>query len=407
MFVPQPPAIEFEFESFRLDVGRRLLLRDGQPVKLTPKVFDILLVLVERRGQVVEMDELMKAVWRDTHVSEGTLRQDVLVLRRALDDTVKPHSYIVTIPGNGYCFVAEVIERKGNGKGDSTGVLQMHGPAEGLKSDQPPGELAVASGISSKLELPFGGHLWHALIACGLYAALYAVGLMAEIAYQFDRYGRAGLLISLATCCWILLTSLAGLAADWKLTLAGSRKGLAASVIVFLLAAGMLFAGACLFLPSEPITQLNWQPYTAQAAYLKDIAYFLILETLFLLPPFHFVVAMQRELQMGRHGAALELLSGHRHGIAPWGAIFPRFWVLALVLAVIVGISVFLHHNLMSNLKPGPYMNLFSNLILVRLILYYVLAGECLAWYYQALNNLKRECLLAERVWVGGRGKGH
>jgi len=261
MFLPQPAAVEFEFGSFRLDVSRRLLLRDGQPVKLTPKLFDLLLALVERCGQVVETDELMKAVWRNTHVSEGTLRQDVLVLRRALDDTIKPHRYIVTIPGKGYCFVAEVVERKEKEERDSNGVLQMQGHTENLGAYQSLGDVATALGISSELELPFGGHLWHALIACGLYAALYAVGLMGEIAYQFERYGRTGLLVALAAFCWILLTSLAGLVADWKLTQAGSRKGLAVSVTVFLLAAGMLFAGTCLFLPGEPITQMNWQAY--------------------------------------------------------------------------------------------------------------------------------------------------
>jgi hypothetical protein len=255
--------------------------------------------------------------------------------------------------------------------------------------------------------LPFGGHWRHALFACGLYAALYAVALLVEVAYQFDRYGRAGLLLALVAFGWIFITALAGLAADWKLTLAGKSQGLAVSATVFLLSAFALFAGACLFLPGEPITQLSWQAYTAQAAYLKDIVYFLALETLFLLPPFHFVVAMQRELQAGRHRLASGLLSGDRLSVAPRGVIFPRFWVLALLLVVIVSVSVFLHHNLMSNAQPSPYLNLFANLIMARLILYYALATECLAWYYRALNELKRECLAAERIRFSSRGESH
>lgn len=238
----------------------------------------------------------------------------------------------------------------------------------------------------------------HALAASGLYAALYAVALLGEIAYQFDRYGRASLWVAAAIFSFVFITSLAGLAVDWKLTRDGSRKGIAASAAIFLGSAFLVFVGACLFLPTNPVTEMNWQTYTAQAAYLKDIVYFLVLLVIFLLPPFHFVLAMQRELQAGRHKSILSLLTGDKLSLTPRSVFYPRFWVLALILAVIVGVSVFLHHNLMSNLKPGEYMNLFANLIQARLILYYLLAAECLYWYYHALNELKRECVLAERL---------
>lgn len=261
-----------------------------------------------------------------------------------------------------------------------------------------PAEIASALGLSGKLDSPFGGHLAHALAASGLYAALYAVALLGEIAYQFDRYGRASLWVAAAIFSFVFITSLAGLAVDWKLTRDGSRKGIAASAAIFLGSAFLVFVGACLFLPTNPVTEMNWQTYTAQAAYLKDIVYFLVLLVIFLLPPFHFVLAMQRELQAGRHKSILSLLTGDKLSLTPRSVFYPRFWVLALILAVIVGVSVFLHHNLMSNLKPGEYMNLFANLIQARLILYYLLAAECLYWYYHALNELKRECVLAERL---------
>ncbi len=270
-----------------------------------------------------------------------------------------------------------------------------------------PAEIASALGLSGKLDLSFGGHFTHALIAGGLYAALYAVALLGEIAYQFDRYGRASLWVAAAIFTVVFVTSLAGLAVDWKLTRDGSRKGLAASAAIFFGSALLVFAGACLFLPTNPVTEMNWQTYTAQAAYLKDIVYFLVLLVIFLLPPFHFVLATQRELQFGRHKATLSLLTGDKLSLAPRSVFYPRFWVLALILAVIVGVSFFLHHNLMSNLKPGEYMNLFANLIHTRLILYHLLATVCLYWYYHALNELKRECVLAERLsergWASSR----
>jgi hypothetical protein len=269
-----------------------------------------------------------------------------------------------------------------------------------------PADVAAAFGISGKLDLPFGGHRWHALLASGLYAALFAVALLGEVAYQFDHYGRRAIAAAVAMFAAMFLASLIGMAADWRLTLNGSNKGLAASMAIFLLAALALYVGACLVLPPEPITQTqsSLQAYTAQAAYLKDIIYFFILKVAFVLPPFHFVLTMQRELQAGRHRLALELLNGGRMSVAPRGTFFPRFWVLLLFFAVIVSISIFLHTNLMDHLKPAPFMNLFSNLILTRLMLYYALAAECLFWYYRALNELKRECLAAETIRFDGKG---
>ena len=180
-----------------------------------------------------------------------------------------------------------------------------------------PAEIASALGLSSKLYSLFGGHWLHALAASGLYAALYAVALLGEIAYQFDRYGRASLWVAVAIFFWVFVTSLTGLAVDWKLTRDGSRKGIAASSAIFLCSALAVFAGACLFLPTNSVTEMNWQTYTAQAAYLKDIVYFLVLLVIFLLPPFHFVLAMQHELQSGRHKAILSLLTGDKLSLTP------------------------------------------------------------------------------------------
>lgn len=100
----------YEFGPFRLHPLRRVLLRDGGPVALTAKVFDTLLVLVERRGRVVAKDELMAALWPDTAVEENNLTQHVSMLRKALGERAGAHRYVVTVPGRGYSFVEPVRE---------------------------------------------------------------------------------------------------------------------------------------------------------------------------------------------------------------------------------------------------------------------------------------------------------
>jgi DNA-binding winged helix-turn-helix (wHTH) protein/Tol biopolymer transport system component len=98
----------YEFGPFRLDPGKRLLLRDNQPVPLQLKAIETLLVLVRNSEQVVLKDDLMRAVWPDTFVEEANLAQNIFVLRKALGATVGDHRYIVTIPGRGYSFNAKV-----------------------------------------------------------------------------------------------------------------------------------------------------------------------------------------------------------------------------------------------------------------------------------------------------------
>jgi len=96
----------YEFESFRLDVAERLLLRDGEVVPLQPKVFDLLLTLVERHGRLLEKDELMKLVWPDTVVEEANLANNISILRKTLGENGE--RFIETVPKRGYRFVAGI-----------------------------------------------------------------------------------------------------------------------------------------------------------------------------------------------------------------------------------------------------------------------------------------------------------
>ena len=100
----------YAFGRFRLKTAERVLLREGELVPLTPKVFDILLTLVEKGGQVVEKDDLMKRVWPSTFVEEGNLTQNVSLLRKALGESPSGPQFIETVPRRGYRFVANISE---------------------------------------------------------------------------------------------------------------------------------------------------------------------------------------------------------------------------------------------------------------------------------------------------------
>jgi DNA-binding winged helix-turn-helix (wHTH) protein/tetratricopeptide (TPR) repeat protein len=103
---PQPGV--YKFGEFRVEVGKRQLLRGGAPVALTPKAFDTLLHLIQNRQRVVEKDELMQAIWPDTSVEENNLNQNISTLRRVLGETRGENRYIATTPGKGYRFTADV-----------------------------------------------------------------------------------------------------------------------------------------------------------------------------------------------------------------------------------------------------------------------------------------------------------
>ena len=132
----------YEFGRFRIDTAERILLRDLEIVPLTPKVFDILLTLVESSGQVVSKDGLMKRVWPDSFVEEGNLTQNISLLRKALGEGQNGRQYIETVARRGYRFVAAVRETQDGDNGSAhearangTAAIQGFTGAPMLQSD--------------------------------------------------------------------------------------------------------------------------------------------------------------------------------------------------------------------------------------------------------------------------------
>lgn len=104
----KPTKSFYLFDSFKVDVSERQLWQDEKLVSLTPKVFDMLLILLENKGRTVEKEELLKQVWADTFVEEGSLNRNISTLRKALGDNSSEQKFIKTLPKRGYRFTANV-----------------------------------------------------------------------------------------------------------------------------------------------------------------------------------------------------------------------------------------------------------------------------------------------------------
>jgi len=104
------PQTSYEFGPFRVDPRERQLIRNGEVVPLRPKVFDILLLLVQNSGHVLTKDDVMRHIWSNTAVEEGNISRTISTLRTVLGEDPSEHRYIETIPWRGYRFVANVRE---------------------------------------------------------------------------------------------------------------------------------------------------------------------------------------------------------------------------------------------------------------------------------------------------------
>jgi predicted ATPase/DNA-binding winged helix-turn-helix (wHTH) protein len=148
----------YAFGPFLIDVTRRLLAREGEPVPLKSKVFDLLLAMVEGRGRLLEKEELLKTVWPGQFVEEANLSVGVSALRKALGERAGEHLYIVTIPGRGYRFVADVRELKGERAATSEAAPRVESGPENEREDSSP----RAAGAGAEIDAAQPGSRAHA-----------------------------------------------------------------------------------------------------------------------------------------------------------------------------------------------------------------------------------------------------
>ncbi|HEY2859841.1 MAG TPA: winged helix-turn-helix domain-containing protein [Terracidiphilus sp.] len=163
-----PFGTSYRFEEFELDPARRTFARNGTPVPIPPKAFEVLLYLVSNAGRVVTKDELLKAVWPESFVEEGNLTQNVFLLRKALGDRA---ACITTVPGRGYQFTAHVLE--GGREAPSPAALPIR-IEEPIIADASELSLSVAKAPPPALRR-FGWVPWGIAIAAVLLLAAYGL----------------------------------------------------------------------------------------------------------------------------------------------------------------------------------------------------------------------------------------
>ncbi|HMZ82267.1 MAG TPA: transcriptional regulator, partial [Acidobacteriota bacterium] len=128
--MPVAPPRFYEIDDLRIDTVRRVVERAGMLLPISPKAFDVLLVLVEKAGEVISKDELLTLVWPDTVVEEANLTQKIFHLRRVLGEKRTDHRYLVTVPGRGYRFVASVKPTAESATSTTTEPASVTGMAE-------------------------------------------------------------------------------------------------------------------------------------------------------------------------------------------------------------------------------------------------------------------------------------
>lgn len=371
--IPQP--LFLEFEGLRLYPVEQFLVRlqDDRRYELRKKVCDFLMALLRKPNEIVSYEELRDQVWpefKDVEAAKRTMRETKRSLDQLLGDVTKrPKAIIETVSGKGYRL-----------NGVVTSSLD--------KASACPDKPEVTSGPLRPLVLPTR----QILLASAVYGLMYVDALQLEIAYQWDVYGSQALTLAPIVFGWVTTTSVVALALDWRFTERGKQFGLLFSASLFAISAALIYLRLLLFLPQGPVTEAIFQTSTGQAAYLKNIGfYFLPLAIAFLVIPFHIIAVLSREVQLGNCQKILNAFS-HPSGVTSDLGLLISTRLLGIVLLTAGITSLALTYRLFDNLRPSPYLNLFSILATVRVLLYFGFGAECLVWYSLNLSNIKQQC---------------
>ena len=277
-------------------------------------------------------------------------------------------------------------------------TARLTSAVEVLRFDQelmPPAtgnEVASAFGWSSRLHQPFAGHWWLAVISCAVYAGLYVAVMWVEIGLQYDRYAAKVSLGSPVIFGLIAATTYATLKLCWRRAVRGDEYSLTLSFLILLSAALAAYGLSWLILPQSSINGVS----TPQEIYVQNAGLFFSLALICLLVPFHFVVTLQRELAEGKHSAIFKLLRRDKDAVPARHTIYLRIWPVLITLALQVYLIWWMQFNFTNKLPPGNYRAFYVTVSQTTWFVYFVLGTSWMIWYYRMINELKRECLIAE-----------
>lgn len=389
----------FEFGPFVLDPLAQTLVEDGREIALPPKAFAVLSMLVRTGGRLVTKEEIFKEVWPDVFVEDQNVVLNIHSVRKALRDDAENSTYIATVPRRGYRFIAPVSTKIRVAAlpviNEVPVTAELVRPDTTMDPARPVANSSMAEGFSrgtlslKSLRSSLAEDGWFLLTSCTLYALLYAISLFVEVAYQLNSYAASAVRVAPFVFLWVWATSMAGLIACRVLTSTGRPYSLALAISLFVVSGVILYFSMGSILPNAPITKALFHTYSAHGAYLKNSIYFCCLAAIFLVVPYHFVIAARTQLRLGSARQIRMLLSGARLGTAPKGTVFLRVKWLGVMLTIAAMAAVYATAHLMDNLVATEYTGTFTQLIQWRIALYFSLGVICVLWYSRSLNALK------------------
>ena len=275
--------------------------------------------------------------------------------------------------------------------------VQMLRSDPNLKQTLVTPELFSAFGISRGLDRPFGGHLAYVIVVAVLYGLEWTVGIWTELGYSYERFGELAWMLSGPVAIWVSATTILSLRSNTNETSAQSSAGLARSGLFMIGGLAILTIALILLLPSDRTIQASIQTRSASGGYLKDAIFLFLPLLVFVLPPFHTVLALQRELRAGRSEQVMRIVIRASDAIVPRGVWYLSPRLLAAVLFVLGAFKIVGMNYMLDALAPGPYANLFTVASYTSTALWCGIALVSLAWYSSCLNELKREAVALQQ----------
>lgn len=244
------PVTIYKFAEFTLNPAKRNLLRNGEEISLIKRDFEILRLLLEKRPEILSRYRIMDFVWGDTVVAENSIEKAITALRKILGDDPYNPRFIKTVTKQGYAFIHDVDETNEN--------------------------IIVPNFEKPVSQKSFSRHFSYILISSLLYALLFWIACLLEIAYQFDRFGKTALWLGFPVIAWIAVVNFIGLAWTRNLVRRESSRSLFIGLTFFVGGTILACLAMSFFLPNETITAARFQTQPAFAAFVKNsLIYFL------------------------------------------------------------------------------------------------------------------------------------